>query len=1417
VSDAQARRDPVEELAEAFLERYRRGERPAVTEYVERHPELAEEIRDLFPALILMERAVPEEVNSTPEGFADLPAPKRLGDYRILRLVGRGGMGVVYEAEQQSLGRHVALKVLPAAAAADSTLLKRFRREAKAAARLHHTNIVPVHDVGESDGIHYYAMQYIQGQGLDEVLKELRRLRHGPGLDLDDKPSNHLSRSLATALHDGHLAGSSPPIAPAAEECPSSSGRNTSSGLTTLSDYPYFLSVARLALQVAEALSYAHGQMVLHRDIKPSNLLLDLYGTVWVTDFGLAKDDGEDLTHTGDVVGTLRYMAPERFKGVSDPRSDVYSLGLTLYELVTLRPAFDELDRGQLLQRLLHQEPPAPRRVERRVPRDLETIILKATAKEPVRRYPTAEALAEDLRRFVSDRPVRARRSSWAEQGLRWCRRNPAWAGLAGAVAGLLIVSLVLYVVNQERTQALENLERAERAEAAAERAKAESQIRAHLAQAAALRRSGQVGQRFLSLAELRKALTLNPSAELRREIRDEATAALVLPDVEIAREWEGFPAGSAGIAFDARLENYARWDKEGSITVCRRGNTGEEVLARLPPGGRGPLHFVGVSPTGRHVLIGHSPRDGVPAAFTIWKLDGPTPQPFEVPQSVSQVAVAFHPDGRHAAVGHWAVGGPVGVYDLDNGKRLRAFKAGTPPFHLAYHPRDGQLAVACADGVRVFDETGRAIQHLRPAGKNALIRSVAWQPPDGRRLVASGSDRMIHMWDVQTGTERLPPWAGHSNDGIALCFNHAGDRLMSYDWSSRTRLWDAASGRLLLSAQAVLGHQFSPEDALLGYQVQGSKVGLWRVAAGRELLVLRRHAGDPHELIRSPVLHPDGRLLAASSGDALRLTFFELDGGEELASLPLPEGKPANLRDFDASTGGWETVGGDGLLVWPLRSDPTRPGRLRLGPPRLRAMLFTTDRFAASGDRQILAAPHRDGAIVLHADRLGLPVKLGPQNDVRVVAVSPDGRWVITCSHNPDPHGSVRVWEAATGRQVHDLGLEGMTYAGFSPDGRLLATTTPHQGCRLWEAGTWRLLRQFPDASFAFSHDGRLLALNDVPNWVRLVEAATGREVARLTGPDPISYMPACFSADGTKLVAEGGEYHALYVWDLRRIRSQLKEMKLDWEWPEFATPPATPATGRVESLTVDPGYLEHAGHYPNVHAARAQFSLALALQPFNPEAHLQRGKALQRLRDYRKAAADFDAFLALSPHDARRADVLLEAAHCRHESKEFAGALADLEPLLRLQPDAISRPELFASLSNNVAWNLLLPKDVAEGVATRARPLAEQAVHSQPGNYIYRNTLGLALYRVSRYREAIGHLERGLQGERQSQGFDEVILVMCWHRLGRADEARRWLDRLNALRPAQASLSKGDAADLSALRAEAIALLGVPDSPAQ
>ena len=383
-------------------------------------------------------------------------------------------MGVVYEAEQESLGRRVALKVLSAGALLDPKQVRRFEREARAAARLHHTNIVPVFGVGRQDGHHYFVMQFIAGLGLDAVLDELRRLRRAKSEASPAAAAAASSRiaglsaaDVARSLITGRFAADGPPADGVRDRArrrrgPARPPRNGPAGRVRLSsailpgsselsassdpDRQFYRSVARIGIQVAEALEYANRQGILHRDVKPSNLLLDNHGNVWVADFGLAKTaEADDLTHTGDILGTIRYMAPERFAGQCDARSDVYSLGLTLYELLALRPAFEASDRHALMQRVLHEEPERLRKLAPGVPRDLETIVAKATARDPAGRYATAAALAEDLRRFVEDRPIRARRISPvgaagavvpAEQG-GWRRRSGVAALALVAVAVL--------------------------------------------------------------------------------------------------------------------------------------------------------------------------------------------------------------------------------------------------------------------------------------------------------------------------------------------------------------------------------------------------------------------------------------------------------------------------------------------------------------------------------------------------------------------------------------------------------------------------------------------------------------------------------------------------------------------------------------------------------------------------------------------------------------------------------------------------------------------------------------------------------------------------------------------------------------------------------------------------------------------
>jgi serine/threonine protein kinase len=409
----------VGQVADEFLRRQARGERPDVEEYAARHPQAADLLRKVLASLQLLEASRTGQVLPL-AGQADGPPAGTLGDFRLLREVGRGGMGIVYEAEQISLGRRVALKVLPFAATMDPRQLQRFHNEARAAAGLHHTNIVPVHAVGQERGVHYYAMQFIDGRTLADFIAQQR------GEALSQVPT------MAEAQAASASATTVRPVAQATSAAPR--------------DTAYYRQVAEWSIQVAEALDCAHSLGVVHRDVKPANLLVDSAGRLWVTDFGLAQVQSDTrVTMSGDLVGTLRYMSPEQAlakRVVVDHRTDIYSLGATLYELLTLEPAFSGADRQELLRQIAFEEPGPPRRVNKAIPAELEAVVLKALEKNPADRYATAKELADDLRHWLEDRPIRARRPSLARRARKWARRHRP-AVTAAAVCLLLALAVL--------------------------------------------------------------------------------------------------------------------------------------------------------------------------------------------------------------------------------------------------------------------------------------------------------------------------------------------------------------------------------------------------------------------------------------------------------------------------------------------------------------------------------------------------------------------------------------------------------------------------------------------------------------------------------------------------------------------------------------------------------------------------------------------------------------------------------------------------------------------------------------------------------------------------------------------------------------------------------------------------------------
>jgi len=1149
--------DPVEDLIEAFLERYRRGERPALTEYTDKHPELAERIRTLFPALLVMEelgsggeRPTGPKVGQTGVG-AEMP--QRLGDYLLLRFVGSGGMGIVYEAIQESLGRHVALKTLPFHHLADATRLERFRREARAAAGLHHTHIVPVYGIGEHDGLHYYTMQFIRGHGLDVVLREVKRMRSEPSPPGAEAPASHgLSTGLANGLRHGlfpakdasEMGSSAAIVARTNHFAASTTSERTSlstesserSGLSGQPEAQYVQSVAWIGIQVAEALEYAHQQGILHRDIKPANLLLDAQGQIWVTDFGLAKaHDSDQLTRTGDIVGTLKYMAPERFNGWSDPRSDVYALGATLYEMLTLRPAFEESDRVKLIERVLHDSPSPIRQLDRRIPRDLETIVLKALAKEPGERYATAGKLAEDLRRFAAGRPILARRSSGIERLWRWSKRNPSLAGATVAVAAALVAVVVIsliYASEQSRANQ-ENRSLAGKLTKSLTESNRLLAIRNFDRGQAAFEKH-QIGPGLLWMIESwrsaieaddpdwQHAARANLAAWRPHHARLKAVfshdspvdAAAFSPDGKIvvtggddrtARLWDAATGQPIGQPLHHPATVFAvAYSPDGKtvLTGCADGAARLWDVATGQPVGtplrhEGEVMAVAYSPDGRSILTGSTDK-----MARLW--DAATFSPIGQPSVHRDVvrAVAFSPDGKTILTGSDDVS--ARFWDAATGKPVGPPLQYRPPVCAAAYSPDGKTVLTgSVDGTVQSWDAVNGNPLGRPITHRFKVRAVAISP-DGRAVLTGSEDKMARLWDAVTHQPIGLPLV-HQGPVVAVAFSPDGKFFLTASSDNAVRLWDAEPGQpfgLILERQDV-GHTvaFSPDGK--------------SILTGHDIGTARHWDATTGEII-GRTIHHQSRVTAVAIS---------------------PDGSTLLTGSYDKTARLWNAV--TGKPVGPALQHEGKVSVVTFSPDAKTIMTGGEDRLVRLWD-------------ALTGTPLGQPIPQSGTVDAGVF--SPDGEsFVAGCDS-----GSAQVWDLATrtplGQPFQHPGC--VSAAAFSPDGKTLLTGCEDGAARLWDVQTRKprtapLLHQAWIFAVAFSPDGKTVLTGSRDKTARLWDAATGMPLGPPI-PHPHQVFTLTFSPDGNSFLTGAYDYVA-------RLFRKVPELPDDLErvaaWVEVLT----------------------------------------------------------------------------------------------------------------------------------------------------------------------------------------------------------------------------------------------------------------------
>jgi serine/threonine protein kinase/WD40 repeat protein len=926
----------------------------ALGEHLEHCEECRRTLRELpdDPFLArLKEAADTEQINR-----AEVPLPQ-LRDYRIIRELGRGGMGVVYEAEQLSLKRRVAVKVLALQHNTDNALM-RFRRESRLAARLHHTNVVPVFEVGYEGDVWFYVMQLIPGRSLDRVLAQLRHASlykdtaQGAGQSAVQTATREAAQAGGSAECESGPLGSTllPVPTPALLERASAELPTRKSGRVPGQTAHQGLDsqdVARIGMQVAEAVAHAHARGILHRDIKPSNLLLDDRGTVWVTDFGLAKAENDDLTASGAVLGTLRYMAPERFGGLCDSRADVYSIGCTLYELLVVRPAFNASGTAEVIQQILERVPTKLRSINPAIPRDLETIVHKAMERHPDQRYQSAQELADDLRRFRSGLPTLARPPGPLEHLVRWAHRNKGLAIALGVIVCLVLTGLVGLGVavarfsdQAEAQHKLAGEKETQRAKAVEASEKAQKALIDQYASHGLMAgERGDTPYAMLWFSNAARMARQDPDRARMTRLRADAWAREVTLPVR-AFEHNGedlrqmsFRPGTGDLLLTVTKSGRLRvWDwanemplpwAEGRQTVesvCWSPNDRwlavgltDVVQIREIPSGKvlhsvpqtGTVHAVAFTPDGIYLATSD-------VGLQIWdckKQDFTGPR--WVPPDGYIQSLTFDTQGRRLAASVVNQGQVLMFSVTKEGKRGDNAPYALPHRQHWYEPTRHDLVGARVAIPPIFINDGRTVVTITDWGKVSLWDTETAKPtsagtfpneivyvndlvasPDGQTFAVAGEDGAYGLWSATSKSSDLKPvFHPHTNRVAALAFSPDGSELLTVSADRSARLSSVPSGQPIghpLPHQEIVHNAaYSPDGVHLATGQQHGLVRIWRRpvpdASDRTTLI-------PHSLAR---LTPDqnGRyVIFGKFGSEHRPGF---DVGETLGVYQTNSGTP--------------------------------------------------------------------------------------------------------------------------------------------------------------------------------------------------------------------------------------------------------------------------------------------------------------------------------------------------------------------------------------------------------------------------------------------------------------------------------------------------------------------------------------------